>query len=76
MTTKETTLINANDLAEMLSISVRHIWRMKAAGKLPKTVKVGGCVRWLLSDIKLFLETGCPSQKKFDDMKNAGRRTK
>lgn len=76
MSTKQATLVNANDLAGMLSISVRHVWRMKASGKLPKTVKVGGCVRWLLKDIELFLELGCPSQKKFTEMKQAGRRVK
>lgn len=72
----KTTLVNANQLAEMLAISVRHLWRMKAASKLPKTVKVGGCVRWLLKDIELYLELGCPSQKKFEALKQAGRRKK
>lgn len=72
--TKESTLVNANELAKMLAISVRHVWRMKAGGKLPKTVNVGGCVRWLLADIELFLAMGCPAQKQFDAMKTAGRR--
>lgn len=67
------TLVNANELAEMLSISVRHVWRMKASEKLPKTVNVGGCVRWLLADIELFLAMGCPAQKQFETMKAAGR---
>ena len=31
---------------------------MKAAGKLPKTVSIGGCVRWRLSDIEMFLNKG------------------
>jgi len=66
-------LINANELAKKLSISVRHLWRMKAAGKLPKAVNVGGCVRWLWPDIELFLSMGCPAQKQFEAMKAAGR---
>lgn len=74
VTSKEATLINAKQLAEMLSISERHLWRMRAAGKLPKTVKIGSCVRWLLSDIEMFLNMGCPSQKQFESMTQAGKR--
>ena len=67
----DATLVNANKLAEMLSVSVRHIWRMKASGKLPKPVWVGGCVRWRMDDINLFIELGCPSQREFEIRKKA-----
>lgn len=72
--TEVTSLVKADELAKMLSVSVRHIWRMKAMGKLPKTVSVGGCVRWLLADIQLFLNLGCPSCKEFEALKAAGKR--
>jgi predicted DNA-binding transcriptional regulator AlpA len=68
------TLVNANDLAKLLSVSVRHVWRMKAMRKLPDTVSVGGCVRWLMGDIQLFLELGCPDGQKFKALKAAGKR--
>ena len=71
--TIEATLVNANELAKKLSISVRHLWRMKAAGKLPKAVNVGGCVRWVWADIELFLSLGCPAQKQFEALKAAGK---
>jgi predicted DNA-binding transcriptional regulator AlpA len=67
----QTTLVNANELARMLSVSVRHVWRMKAGGKLPKAVWIGGCVRWRMDDIGLFIEMGCPSQKEFETRKKA-----
>ena len=67
------TLVKAKELAQMLSVSERHVWRMKSAGKLPKPVTVGGCVRWVLADIELFLSMGCPAQKQFEAMKAAGR---
>ena len=70
---KTATLVNAKELAQMLSISERHVWRMKSSGKLPKPVNVGGCVRWILADIELFLSAGCPAQKGFEAMKTAGR---
>lgn len=62
-------LVNANELAKMLSVSVRHLWRMKAMGKLPKPVNIGGCVRWRLEEIGLFIEMGCPSVKEFEARK-------
>lgn len=63
-------LVGANELAEMLSVSPRHIWRMKSAGKLPKSINFGRCVRWVLSDIHLFIEMGCPTQKEFETRKS------
>jgi len=71
MKTSNATLVNANELARMLSVSVRHIWRLKASGKLPKPVWIGGCVRWRVDDINLFIEMGCPSQREFETRKRA-----
>ncbi len=62
-------LINASELAETLGISLRHLWRMKAAKELPKPVQLRNSVRWLLSDIEAWLEMGCPSQKRFEGRK-------
>lgn len=64
-------LINANELAETLGISMRHLWRMKAARELPKPVQLRNSVRWLLSDIERWLGMGCPSQKRFEVQKAA-----
>ena len=61
----EATLINVKQLAAMLSISVRHAWRMKADGQLPEVVKFRGSVRWRLRDVKRWIELGCPSQEEF-----------
>jgi len=69
-------LVGADQLAEMLSVSPRHIWRQRAAGKLPNPVKVGECVRWLSSDIEAWLEMGCPSQRQFNTRKAAQRKGK
>ena len=67
-------LLNAKEFAAMLHVSQRHLWRLKAAGKLPKPVKVGECVRWLLADIETWLDLGCPSQKQFEVRKAAQRK--
>ena len=42
----EPILMSAADLAAMLGISIRHVWRLRDAGELPKPIKLGALVRW------------------------------
>ena len=51
--------ISAKELAAKLSLSQRTIWRLLSAGKLPRPVSVGGSKRFLMSDVRLFIECGC-----------------
>lgn len=71
VTKQSAMLINAKELAEMLSVSARHIWRMKATGKLPKAVEIGNCIRWKLVEISDWLTMGCPDAKEFAHRKRA-----
>lgn len=70
---ESTMLVKAKELAEMLSVSTRHIWRMRASDKLPRAIEIGNCVRWKLLDITNWLAMGCPSMKKFEATQKAGR---
>ena len=51
--------ISAKEFADMLSLSVRTIWRLVSSGRLPKMVSIGGSKRFLMSDVQLFIECGC-----------------
>jgi len=51
--------ISAKELAKMLSLSPRTVWRLLSAGKLPKPVSIGGSKRFLMSNVSLFLECCC-----------------
>jgi prophage regulatory protein len=51
--------ISARELAEMLKVSLRQIWRLNASGKLPKPVRIGGSVRWSRQEIVEWFEAGC-----------------
>ena len=53
-------LVSADTLAQMLEISVRTLWRLRAAGKLPAPVRLGGSVRWRPRDIESWITAGCP----------------
>lgn len=54
-------LLSANQVAEMLNISIRTLWRLRAAGKLPAPVRLGGSVRWRIDAIQAWIEAGCPA---------------
>ena len=75
-TIKKPQLLRARELAAILHVSQRHVWRMKAAAKLPKAVEIGDCVRWIQSDVETWLELGCPSQRQFKAYKAKRRKKK
>ena len=67
--------ISAKELAKVLSLSPDTIWRLLAAGKLPKTVSIGASKKLLKSDIHLFLACNCnmagfqaQKQSQFEDV--------
>lgn len=55
-------LLSAEKVAELLDISVRTLWRLRAAGKLPAPVRLGGSVRWRAQEVAVWIEKGCPDQ--------------
>ena len=61
-------LIDAAELARMLSVSKPTIWRMKEASKLPKEIALTSqCVRWRLrtgdaaTGVLDWIDAGCPN---------------
>ncbi len=54
-------MMTADEIATCLGISSRTVWRLKAKGDLPKSVKIGRAVRWRKSDILAWIEQGCPA---------------
>ena len=69
--------IQAREVGRMLGVSLRQVWRLNSAGKLPKPVRLGGSVRWRRDEIIAFVEAGCPDRQTWDAMKEtlAGRQT-
>jgi len=64
-----TIAVDANQLAEMLGLSVRTIRRLDCSGKLPKPVRIGGAVRWRRDEIDAWLAVGCPDRDKWEASK-------
>ena len=63
---KENQLLTAKQLGLMLALSQRTIFRLTAAGKLPRPIRIGGAVRWKLTDVTRWQDLNCPDRKEFD----------
>ena len=66
ISTKDVMLIDAKALADILSTSVRTVWRLRTSGKLPKPITIGGSVRWSLHSIERWIEMGAPPVNEFE----------
>lgn len=59
----ERVLISAKELAELLGVSIRTLWRLRSGGQLPLPVRLGHTVRWRMTDIETWLAAGCPGSR-------------
>ena len=57
----EPRLVTAQEVARLLNISTRTLWRLRSAGHLPAPVRLGGAVRWQLNEIRKWIDDGCPA---------------
>ena len=49
-------MIDVREVASILSISIRSVWRLVATGELPQPVRFGRSARWRLADIEACIE--------------------
>ena len=55
-------LMTVEQLAKVLQVSIRSVWRMRSAGQVPPPVKIGGGVRWRVRDVQSWIDEGCPTR--------------
>lgn len=53
-------LISVREVAKMLGISTRSVWRLHSIGKIIAPVRIGGAVRWRQDELKRWINEGCP----------------
>lgn len=54
-------LVDAAELARMLSVSKPTIWRMRDDGKLPPAITLTSqCIRWRRDDVLEWIVNRCP----------------
>lgn len=54
-------LISAEELARLMQVSERTLWRLLSAGKVPQPVRIGRSTRWRYAEVREWIERGCPS---------------
>ncbi len=65
-------LLSAIDLAGMLNISTRTLWRLDSSAKLPSAVRVGSQKRWRCDEIQAWIHAGCPARTAWQWPRAAG----
>lgn len=54
-------LISVHDLATILRVSPRTIWRLLSAGKIVRPVYIGGSARWRYDEVQRWISNDCPA---------------
>ena len=52
-----------SDIASLLKVSERQIWRLNDRGDLPGCIRLGRVVRWSARAIDQWIGSGCPRAK-------------
>lgn len=66
-------LLSAEQLAGLLQVSKRTVWRLRSAGKLPRPVQLGGSLRWRSAEIHRWIDAGCPPLKEWEAAEQVSR---
>lgn len=53
-------LLCVNQVAALLQVSVRSVWRLRSAGELIEPVQIGGNTRWRRAELERWIAEGCP----------------
>lgn len=62
--TDDVRLIAADQLAAMLDVSTRTVWRLLSTGRIVQPIRLGGSVRWRLDEVREWIAKGCPEATK------------
>ncbi|MFN7878277.1 MAG: helix-turn-helix transcriptional regulator [Pirellula sp.] len=54
-------MLKVDDVATLLAISTRQVFRLSDSGKMPRPLKLGGAVRWRRGDVEAWIAKGCPN---------------
>jgi excisionase family DNA binding protein len=52
-------LLDVQAVAELLSCSSRHVYRLSDSGRMPPPIKLGALVRWSAAAIREWVNSGC-----------------
>ena len=65
----EPLVADAKLLAQLLTCGIRTVRTLDASGKLPKAVRIGGRVCWIVNEIREWIEAGAPDRDTWEARK-------
>ena len=66
-------LMTVNEVAKVLRVSTRSIWRLVTHHKLVMPIRIGGSIRWRRSDIEAWIAMGCPTVSDSFSLEKSGQ---
>ena len=68
----EPLLVDARSLARMLCVGIRTVRAWDASGRIPEPLRLSpGCVRWKFSELRAWLDAGCPPREVWARIRDA-----
>ena len=64
-------LIGVKGLAVLLNVSETSIRRLDRTGKIPLALKIGRSKKWSISEVREWLEEGCPTRQIWLNVKSS-----
>ena len=61
-------LLTVEGVSRTLAVSVRKVWRLDSAGKLPQALKLGGSKRWRRAEVAAWVAAGCPGRREWKEL--------
>lgn len=59
-------LVDAGEVAKMLGIGTRTVWRLHSGGRIPAPIRLGGAVRWRRQELIDWIAAGCPARTRWE----------
>ncbi len=56
----QASLLSVCQVAAMMQISKRTVWRLLSSGELIAPIRIGGNTRWSRNDLENWIAEGCP----------------
>ena len=60
--------VNDGGVANLLTISRRHVANLDATGRLPRAIHLGRCKRWVTAELREWLAAGAPPRDRWEEM--------
>ncbi len=63
-------LVSVKQLSALLQLSPSAVYELRASGRLPEPVRLGGAVRWRRKEIECWILADCPPRHRWQEMKD------